>query len=212
MPMQEAFEANSVAAEQRYMRIMHAATSKAKPGGHKRTDSQADRLTEQLCSVVFDIEQQQRMHVLPRPVYAVSSDGQQATSFSFDRLDAAEAGDTPSCVVNCSKIALQWLSRSSRAQPCVLYPSADSCLTCRMLQSSISNMFVRCIVDCFSPSSLLCIHTKQVFAGMSCRCTCCTTTHAVNIDAVSCLHHAAWYGCLQGGAMVTCMQCHTTNS
>lgn len=100
--MQEAFEANSVAAEQRSMRSMHAATTKAKPGSMTHTDTQTDSGSEQLCSVVFDIEQQQRMHVLPRPVYAVSPDGQQATSFSFDRLDAVEAGNTSDHVLHCT--------------------------------------------------------------------------------------------------------------
>lgn len=79
-----------MAAEQRYMRTMHSEASKAKPGSQSSTDAQTDI---QLCSVVFDIEQQQRMHVLPRPVYAVSPDGQKATSFAFDRLDAVEAGE-----------------------------------------------------------------------------------------------------------------------
>ena len=82
-----------MAAEQRYMRTMHAEASKAKPDSHMGTDAQTDMQADQLCSVVFDVKQQQRMHVLPRPVYAVSPDGQKATSFAFDRLDAVEAGD-----------------------------------------------------------------------------------------------------------------------
>ena len=90
--MQEAFEANSMAAEQRYMRSRHLEASKAQPG-HRSTDAQTDMQAGQLCSVVFDVEQQQRMHVLPRPVYAVSPDGQKATSFALDRLDAVEAGE-----------------------------------------------------------------------------------------------------------------------
>ena len=91
--MQEAFEANSIAAEQRYMRTMHSEASQGKPGSQSSTDAQTDMQANQLCSVVFDIEQQHRMHVLPRPVYAVSPNGQKATSFAFDRLDAIEAGE-----------------------------------------------------------------------------------------------------------------------
>ena len=103
MPVQEAFEANSVAAEQRYMRSLHAQASKAKPGAHTSTRAQADSLPDHLCSVVYDIERQQRVHILPKPMYAVSPDGQQATSFSFERLDAVEAGTAsphlPMCTV-----------------------------------------------------------------------------------------------------------------
>lgn len=90
--MQEAFEANSMAAEKRYMRTMHAEASIAKHGSPRSTDAQTDMQADQLCSVVFDIEQQQRMHVLPRPVYAVSPDGRKATSFAFSRLAAIEPG------------------------------------------------------------------------------------------------------------------------
>lgn len=92
MLLQEAFEANSVAAEKRYMRTRHAEISKTKPGRHMSTDAQTDMQPERLCSVVFDLTVQQRMHVLPKPVYAVSPDGTKATSFDFDRLDAVEAG------------------------------------------------------------------------------------------------------------------------
>lgn len=81
--VQEAFEANSVAAE----------TSRAKPGS--KVDiaaAQTKQEPEQLCSVVFDIETRQRVHIVPRPVYNVSPDGKKAVSFDFGRLDVVQAG------------------------------------------------------------------------------------------------------------------------
>lgn len=97
MLVQEAFEANSVAAEKRYMRHRHEEAAKATPGRHMRTLAPTDMQAEQLCSVVFDLTVQQRVHVLPKPVYAVSPDGTKATSFDFDRLDAIEPGG-PVCL------------------------------------------------------------------------------------------------------------------
>ena len=92
MLLQEAFEANSVAAEKRYMRRRHQETAKATPGRHMSTQAQTDVQAERLCAVVFDLKLQQRLHVLPKPVYAVSPDGTKATSFDFDRLDAVKPG------------------------------------------------------------------------------------------------------------------------
>lgn len=109
-----------MAAEQRYMRSRHLEASKAQPGGHRSTDAQTDMQAGQLCSVVFDVEKQQRMHVLPRPVYAVSPDGQKATSFAFERLDAVETGEcraTP-------------YSRSLSCLPAVHAACYGSCLGC----------------------------------------------------------------------------------
>ena len=89
--VQEAFEANSIAAEKRYMRSVHAETSHAKAGGQADPAAQAKQ-PEDLCSVVFDIETRQRLHVVPCAVYSVSPDGKQALSFDFARSDVLQAG------------------------------------------------------------------------------------------------------------------------
>ncbi len=92
--VQEAFEANSIAAEKRYMRSVHAETSRAKAGSQAdpAAAAQARQQPEDLCSVVFDIETRQRLHVVPCAVYTVSPDGKQALSFDFARADVLQAG------------------------------------------------------------------------------------------------------------------------
>lgn len=92
--VQEAFEANSVAAEKRYMRSMHAAASSAQPGSKADPDAQQQHQSE-VCSVVYDIQTRQRLHTLPRSVYSVSPDGKQAVSFDLHRLDVVQAGESP---------------------------------------------------------------------------------------------------------------------
>ena len=128
--MQEAFEANSMAAEQRYMRNMHTETSKVKPDNHRGTDAQTDMQADQLCSVVFDVEQQQRMHILPRLVYAVSPDGQKATSFAFDRLDAVEAGDASCACCRSFTVCLLCLLQFLPHLACCVACCAACCACC----------------------------------------------------------------------------------
>ena len=129
--MQEAFEANSMAAEQRYMRTMRSEAFTAKPDTQKGTDAQTHN---QLCSVVFDVEQQRRMHVLTKPVYAVSPDGQKATSFAFDRLDAVEAGERlapPSCTT-CTVCILCALCFLQCLACCASFVRLTSLSTCQV--------------------------------------------------------------------------------
>ena len=90
--VQEAFEANSIAAEKRYMRSVHTEASHAKAGSQADPAAQAKQQPEDLCSVVFDIETKQRLHVVPCAVYTVSPDGKQALSFDFARSDVVQAG------------------------------------------------------------------------------------------------------------------------
>ena len=93
LDVQEAFEGNSVAAEQRYMRSIHAGSSRRKTHSSAVSESNEKQQPEQLCSVVYDIRSRQRVHILPRPVYSVSLDGRKAVSFDFGRLDVVQAGE-----------------------------------------------------------------------------------------------------------------------
>lgn len=103
MDVQEAFEANSVAAEQRYMRSIHAVGlhSKTDLASRKQSSAADEAPPGQLCSVVFDISSRQRLQILPRPVYSVSPDGRTALSFDFGRMDVAQAGDSTEALQLC---------------------------------------------------------------------------------------------------------------
>ncbi|KAL0018949.1 hypothetical protein WJX77_003320 [Trebouxia sp. C0004] len=90
--VQEAFEANSIAAEKRYMRSVHAEASHSKAGSHADPAAQTREQPEDLCSVVFDIVTRQRLHVVPCAIYTVSPDGKQALSFDFGRSEVVQAG------------------------------------------------------------------------------------------------------------------------
>ena len=90
--VQEAFEANSIAAEKRYMRRVHAEAFHTKAGRQADPAAQAKQQPQDLCSVVFDIETRQRLHIVPCAVYTVSPDGKQALSFDFARSDVLQAG------------------------------------------------------------------------------------------------------------------------
>ena len=105
--VQEAFELNSVAAEKRYMRSMHTEVAHVEAGSMQHPNVDAKQQPQQLCSVVSDIETGQRVHILPRPVYSVSPDGQQAVSFDMTRLDVVQPGGSPQpCNVSSLMYAL----------------------------------------------------------------------------------------------------------
>ena len=103
MDVQEAHEANSVLAEKRIMQSMHAEVARPKPGNKVAAPALAAESPEDLCSVVLDVQTKKRLHVLPRPVYSVSPDGQQAVSFNFSRLNAVQAGEETNftCLCHC---------------------------------------------------------------------------------------------------------------